>query len=477
MLPTLRHRAYVTFATALCVLSISTLPSADQKKSSGQSNAPLALPLGIQRVTLDNGLRVVMNVDHASPTVAVAVTYDVGSRDEEPGKTGFAHTFEHLMFGATKNLNEGQFEALVVGRGGFLTAITAVDRTAYYMVIPENELSLGLWLEAERMRFIDVSAASFEAERKVIEEEHRLRVANMPYGRAYWRTSELAFDGCFAYGHAPPGAPEDLARAELAWVRAFHAAHYGPNTAVLSLSGDFDPDAAMTLVHRYFDNIPRIQAKPFSEPTIPEPRAERREVIQDPLARVSALSYGFVMPKPLTREHDALRFAAVILGDGERARLPALLVREKALATMATASVDDYNYATGPGLLRMEVRLVQDVTTAEVEKHVDAVLSDLATRPPSPEEMLRARRRLETALALHLAWTRNRAIELGKYEVSFGDARLLTRAFDRFAAITADDVQNAVAKYLDKNRRAVIESRPAPAKPEGDAKTARGEAP
>ncbi|MBK9258594.1 MAG: insulinase family protein [Polyangiaceae bacterium] len=477
MLTPLRHRAYVPLATLLCVLSISSLPSADPKKSPGQTEAPLALPLEIKRVTLDNGLRVVMNVDHASPTVAIAVTYDVGSRDEEPGKTGFAHTFEHLMFGATKNLAEGQFEALVVGRGGFLTAITAVDRTAYYMVVPENELALGLWLEAERMRFIDVSAASFEAERKVIEEEYRLRVANAPYGRAYWRTQELAFDGCFAYGHAPPGAPQDLARAKLEWVRAFHAAHYGPNTAVLSLSGDFDPDTAMTLVHRYFDDIPRIQAKPFSEPTLAEPRAERREVIQDPLARVPGLSYGFVLPKPLTREHDALRFAAMILGDGERARLPSLLVRDKALATAATASIDEYNFATGPGLLRMEIRFSQDATIAEVEKHVDAILNDLAARPPSSEEMLRARRRLETALALRLAWTRDRAIDLGKYELSFGDARLLTRAFDRFAAVTADDVQKAAVKFLDKNRRAIIESHPAPKKPDADVKTAAGGAP
>jgi len=466
MLTLLRRRAHFALATALCVLSLSSLAAADVKKSSGPSDSPLALPLGVERVTLDNGLRVVMNVDRTSPTVAIAVTYDVGSRNEEPGKTGFAHTFEHLMFGATKNLAEGQFEALVVGRGGFLTAITAVDRTAYYMVVPENELALGLWLEAERMRFIDVSAGSFEAERKVIEEEYRLRIANAPYGRAYWRVQELAFDGCFAYSHATPGAPEDLARAELSWVRAFHAAHYGPNTAVLSLSGDFDSDAAMKLVHRYFDGIPRIHAKPFVEPALAEPRAERREVIQDPLARVPALSYGFVLPKPLTREHDALRFAAMILGDGERSRLPALLVRDKALATTVEASIDEYNFATGPGLLRMEIRLAQGATIAEVEKQADAILDDLAARAPSAEEMLRARRRLETALALRLAWTRNRAIELGKYELSFGDARLLTRAFDRFAAVTAEDVQKATATHLAKNRRAVIESHPMEKKPE-----------
>ncbi len=459
MLPSPR-KSISFLAVGLLGLLLGALPSsADPKSKPAKSDPPVGLAIAVQRATLDNGLRIVMNVDRSSPTIAIAVTYDVGSRDEDKGKTGFAHTFEHLMFGATKNLVEGQLDKLVISRGGFLSANTAVDFTNYYEVLPENELPLALWLEAERMRFLDVNEKSFAAERKVIEEEHRLRISNSPYGRAYWRIQELAFGDCFTYGHPAPGVFEDLARAELSWVRAFHAAHYGPNTAVLALSGDFDPDTALTLVHKYFDDIPRIQAKPFVEPTLTDQEAERREVIDDPLARVPALTYGFVIPKPLTREHDALRFAAMILGDGERARLPALLVREKSLASLANASIDEFNFYRGPGLLRMEVRLLPNTALTDVENHVDAIMTDLATRPPTPDEMLRARRRLETSLANRLAWTRDRAIDLGKYELGFGDAKLLTRAFDRLAAVTADDVQKAVAKYLDKNHRSTIESR------------------
>ncbi len=471
-----RHRALLILVAAFAALGAATPSTAEVKPSGIKSNPPLSLPIAIQRVTLDNGLRVVMNVDRSSPTIAIAVTYDVGSRDEAPGKTGFAHTFEHLMFGATKNLAEGQFDQLIIGRGGFLSANTAVDFTNYYEVLPENELPLGLWLEAERMRFLEVTDKSFVAERKIIEEEHRLRISNAPYGRAYWRIQEMVFEGCFVYAHATPGALEDLSRAELSWVRDFHAAHYGPNTAVVVLSGDFDPDMAMTFIHRYFDTIPRITVKPFVEPTVSDQKAERREVIHDPLARVPALTYGFILPKPLTREHDALRFASIILGDGERARLPALLIREKSLATMATANVDEGNFLRGPGLLRMEVRLTTNATVVDVENFVDATLLDLATRPPTPEEMLRARRRLETALANRMAWTRDRAIDLGKYELGLGDAKLLTRAFDRFAAVTADDVQKAVAKYLDKSHRSVIESRPVPVST-GDGATASVGAP
>lgn len=457
-----RFRTPLTLAAVLSAAAAiwPSSSAADAKPSTTKTEASPTVTIPVQRVTLENGLRVVMNVDRSSPSVAIAVTYDVGSRDEEPGKTGFAHTFEHLMFGETKNLAEGQFEQLIVGRGGFLSASTGVDYTNYYEVIPENELPLGLWLEAERMRFLDVTEASFAAERKVIEEEHRLRISNAPYGRALWRMQELAFGSCFAYAHPAPGAFEDLSRAQLSWVREFHAAHYGPNTAVLALSGDFDPDMAMNLIHKYFDTIPRIQAKPFVEPKLDEPKAERREIIEDPLVRVPGLTYGFVIPKPLTREHDALEFAAVILGDGERSRLSALLVRDKAVATLAKAEIDKYSFYRGPRLLRMEVRLAATAQVTDVEKLVDGAMNDLATKPPTPEEMLRARRRLETALALRLAWTRDRAIDLGQYELGFGDAKILTRAFDRIAAVTADDVQKAAAKYLDKTHRSVIETRP-----------------
>lgn len=461
-----RFRVPLLLLTTTFALSQASPAPADSKPSKPKAEAPLVLAFPIQRATLDNGLRVVMNVERSSPTVAIAVTYDVGSRDEEPGKTGFAHTFEHLMFGATKNLAEGQLDQLIIGRGGFLSANTAVDFTNYYEVLPENELPLGLWLEAERMRHIEVTEKSFFAERKIIEEEHRMRVSNSPYGRAYWRAQELVFSGCFAYSHVAPGEFEDLSRAEVSWVKAFHSAHYGPNTAVLSISGDFDADQAMTLIHKYFDSIPRINAKAFVEPAVPEQKAERREVIDDPLVRLPAILIAVALPKAQTREYDALQFASVILGEGERARLPALLVREKALATAATTTLDDTSFLRGPSLLRLDVRLAPNATVADIEKHIDTVLADLATRPPSADEMLRARRRLETALATRLTWIRDRSIDLGKYELAYGDAKLLTRALDRLAAVTPEDVQKAVAKYMDKSKRSVIETRPLPPAPE-----------
>ncbi|MDI1452083.1 pitrilysin family protein [Polyangium sp. 6x1] len=419
-----------------------------------KADPPPALRLAIQRATLDNGLRVVMNVDHASNAVAIAVTYDVGSRDEAAGQGGFVRLFEHLLFGATKNLAAGEFESLVASRGGFVTARSAVDRTAYSMIVPENELALGLWLEAERMRSIDLRQAAIDGGEKA------LAIADhVPYGKAEARLGALAFEGCPAYAHGTSGA--DLQRADLAAVRAFHAAHFAPNTAVLVLSGDFDPDMAMTLVHRHFDGMARNQAKPFVEPTVPEQAAERREVVEDALAHAPALSYGFVMPSLGTREHDALRMAQVILGDGEGSRLASRLVRADALATEARAEVDA-RFGRGPGLFRIEVRLAKDAAPAEVEKRIDAALKELADAPPTAAEMIRARKRLEAGFVLGLAGIRNRALELGKYELWNGDARAIGRELERLASVTPADVQKVAAQVLVAKRGTVIETRPKP---------------
>jgi predicted Zn-dependent peptidase len=444
-------------APALALLALALSPPARAQKP--PAPAPLAVNLPLSRVTLDNGLRVVMNVDHASPTVAVALTYDVGARDEAPGRTGFAHLFEHLMFGATKNLEKGEFDRLVVGRGGFSTAIIDHDRTAYYMVVPENELDLALWLEAERMQHLKVDAAAFEAERKVVEEEHRLRIGNDAHGTSRVRLDELVFEGSFPYAHPLAGEMADLQKADIAWVKQFHDAHYGPNTAVLSLSGDLDTDAAMALVHRYFDGIPRVAQPTFQAPALPAQTAERRAVVDDPIARTPALFLGFALPERHTPERDALEFLAVILGDGESARLPAKLVREEGLAIKAEAAVDTTR-GRGPGMLRIEIELADKAAVADVEKRVDEALADIGSKAPSEAEMARARRRIEATFARGLAWNRDRAIEIGKYELFFGDARQITREMQSLSAVTAEDVKKAAARWLVKERRSVVVAQP-----------------
>ena len=207
----------------------------------------------MQKATLDNGLRVVMNVDHTSPTIAVAVTYDVGARNEERGRSGFAHLFEHMMFEGSANVAKGEHFKLVSAHGGTLNGTTSSDRTNYFEMLPANELPLALWLEADRMKSLDVSAENFENQRKVVQEEYRMRVSNVAYAPAQIRLEELVFQGYWPYEHDAIGSMQDLDNAQLEWVRAFHDSYYAPNLAVLSIAGDFEPDEAMQLVHRFFD--------------------------------------------------------------------------------------------------------------------------------------------------------------------------------------------------------------------------------
>jgi predicted Zn-dependent peptidase len=240
---------------------VHAAPSATVAPSGGGKDD---LTLSIQRATLDNGLRVVMNVDHSSPNVAVCVTYDVGSRNEEVGKAGFAHLFEHMMFQGSANVQKGQHFTLITARGGTLNGTTSTDRTNYFEMLPSSELSLGLWLEAERMKSLAVTAENVENQRAVVQEEYRMRVSNQAYAEGRMRLRALAFEGYFPYGHDPIGIMADLDAAKLEYVAAFHAAYYAPDNAVLAISGDFDTDQAMTLVREYFGDARRRPEPPVS---------------------------------------------------------------------------------------------------------------------------------------------------------------------------------------------------------------------
>ncbi|NUQ77365.1 MAG: insulinase family protein [Polyangiaceae bacterium] len=436
-------------------------PGAGSPQGKAQNAArPLAVNLAVRRVTLDNGLRVVLNVDRSSPTVAVAVTYDVGSRDEAKGRSGFAHLFEHLMFHGTRNLPKGELERLVLGRGGFLTAVVHHDFTNYYMALPANELALALWAEADRMRGLGVTAEAFEAERRVVQEELRLRVSNAAFGRSPIRLEELVYQGLFAYEHPPIGSMADLDAASLADVKSFYDRHYGPNTAVLSISGDVDADEAMELVHRYFDRIPRIEAAPPPSLELPEQTSPRSAVLNDDHAATAGLLYGWAVPPAGHADLYALTLAAIVLGDGQSSTLHDGLVRAKSLARSASASVDERR---GPSLFSIEVKLSEGTKTGDVQKLVDAAITALGARGPTDADLQKARRRVQSRHVLGLQWNRDRAIQLGKAELFYGDARRLNTELDRYFAVTKEDIARAVSKHLTPSRRTLVETFPSAA--------------
>ncbi len=443
----------------------TTIAATSPKPSPAPALAPIELTLDVRRATLANGLRVVLNPDHASPTVAIAVTYDVGSRDDLEGKTGFAHLFEHMMFEGSKNVPKGEHAELVYAHGGALDATTDADRTRYFELLPANELALGLWLEADRMKALDVTAVAFENQRRVVEEEYRMRYENVPYRLSTLRLEELVYQGFWPYAHSGIGSMADLEAAKLESVAAFHAAHYGPNTAVLSISGDFAPEEAQALVEKYFGAIPKIETTKAPDPALPEQTSQRSAMVRDVHAHSPMVQYGFPIPPLHAPEHDALEVVAELLAGGESSRLHQLLVRDKAVAQSARAGTRDRR---GPDLFAIEVKLTEGAKVADVEKLVEAELKALGTKPPPADELVKAKRRLQTAAVLDLQSNLARASELGKEELFFGDATLLNKQAARTFAVTGDDVRRAAERWLGPLRRTVVETTP----PEGEAKPA-----
>ncbi|AGP41755.1 M16 family metallopeptidase [Sorangium cellulosum] len=420
------------------------------------SDAPIELAIPVERATLQNGLRVVMSPDKSSPTVAVAVTYDAGSRDEPNGRGGVARLVMGLMARGSRNVAAGEHLRLVAERGGELHAETEVDRTTYAETLPANELALALWLEADRMGSLDLSAQAFEAQRRDAQ-ERRGAILGAAYGQGGIRLRELVFQGYWPHEHPALGDADDLAGAELSWARDFHAAHYGPNRAVLAIAGGFDPGEAMELVRRYFDGIPAVAAAPFKDVPFPEQTSQRTGVVRDPAARAPAILYGWAVPPLGHPDHHALSVAAFVLGGGESSRLEALLVGDKAVARSVRVAIDRHR---GPDLFSIDVRLAEGARVGDVEKLIEGEIRTLATAGPPAAELSRARRQLQSTFVSGLAGASARARALAEHELLFGDASGLNGELARYFAVTREDVQRAARDHLGPTRRTIVETYP-----------------
>jgi len=418
-----------------------------------------AAPLGLEvkKAKLENGLRVVMSVDHTSPTVAVDVVYDVGGRNEERGRSGFAHLFEHMMFQGSANVPRGEHFRVVTAHGGVLNGTTNEDRTNYFEMLPSSELALALWLEADRMKSLDVSQKNFENQRAVVKEEYRMRVENAAYVPSELRLQELVYQGYWPYEHSAIGTMRDLDAAQLDWVRAFHDAYYAPNDAVLAIAGDFDADEALGFVKKYFGDARPVSIKEAKFPGVPEQTQPRNAIVEDTHARLAAIFQGWAIPASGEADHYALALAAMLLGDGESSRLHRVLVREKSVAVEASADVYGRR---GPDMLEIEVRLASNAKAADATKLVEAQIAEIAKSGPSDDEMKKLHNRVRARFLFGLQSNFARAQRLAEFELYRGDAKLLDAEPDKFLAVTKEDVKRVTAKYLTVNRRNMVEVKP-----------------
>jgi predicted Zn-dependent peptidase len=289
---------------------------------------------------LKNGLRVIVAEDHTAPVFSIAVNYDVGSRNERKGRTGFAHLFEHMMFKGSQNVGPGEHFWLVFNNGGNMNGTTNNDRTLYFETLPANQLDLALFLEADRMRALDITKENLDNQRNAVQEERRLGIDNQPYGHTFEAIDELAYEN-FAYEHSVIGSMADLNAASVEDVAAFFKTYYAPNNAVVAIVGDVRTPEVMAKLRQQFESIPSQPAPPAVDMTEPSQTAERRLTLDDPLARLTRLDIVFKIPPAKDPDLDAIRVAGSILGSGRSSRLYETIVRQKQLAVQAGSFVDD----------------------------------------------------------------------------------------------------------------------------------------
>jgi predicted Zn-dependent peptidase len=437
-------------------------PAAPEAEGASDDSPLARLP--IRREQLDNGLRVVMSPDRTVPTVAVSVYYDVGSRNEVRGRSGFAHLFEHMMFQGSANVAKGEHFQLVMNRGGSLNGTTSVDRTNYFETLPSNELALGLWLEADRMRSLAVTEENFENQRQVVMEEWRQSYRNQPYAMSFLRINELAYGDYWPYAHSTIGDIEDLQNAPLSAVQEFFDTYYTPNNAVLSIAGDFDPDEAMELVERYFGDIPSREVPELELPELAPQTRERTETMQDPLAERPAFHIGWHIPPTRHGDHYALEMMGLILGDGESSRLYQELVKEEEICQQIYVGTDDRR---GPDLFSVWAILAEGHTGEEARERIYAQIERIADEGVTERELQKARNRVRSLFIFGLQSNLQKAQRLAEYELYWGDAEIIRGEMDRYMDVTREDIERVAGQYFAPTNRTVLDVVPPPSGEEG----------
>jgi predicted Zn-dependent peptidase len=306
-----------------------------------------------------------------------------------------------------------------------------------------------LWLEADRMKTLAVTAENFENQRQVVQEEYRMRVSNSAYAMGHTRLGELVFQDYFPYGHDPIGSMADLDHAQLDWIREFHAAYYAPNNAVLVISGDFQPQTAMELVRRYFADAKPSQVPPYSPPPVPTQAAPRRAEQVDVNAKTDGLYVGWMIPPSRQPEHYALELASLLIAYGDSSTLhQKLVVGSGQLRDIASWTRDH----RGPDTFVVRALLSEDGRVADIEAEIRAELDRLGTSGPTPEELERTKHQLSSFFLFGLEGNQARAIQLANYELFYGDAGLLNTEVEHYLAVTPEDIKQAVARYLGPAR-------------------------
>ena len=409
-----------------------------------------------KETTLKNGLRVITVEDHTAPVIAVAVTYNVGSRNERQGRTGFAHLFEHMMFKGSENVGSGEHFLLVFNNGGNMNGTTNEDRTNYFEALPANQLDLALFLEADRMRSLAITKDNLDNQRNAVQEERRLGLDNQAYGKSGEIQQELIYDN-FAYKHSTIGSMADLNAASVEDVAAFFKMYYAPNNAVLTVVGDFKTADALAKVRSNFEAIPRQSDPPTVDMTEPQQKEERRANVDDGLARAMRIDIAYKAVAGNSADFYALQVLANALQGGQSSRLYQKLVKEKEMLTGVGGFMDEKR---GIGALYTNATLRPNVNPKDVEDLIYTEIDRLKKEPIADWELQKAKNTTRRNFVNGLQSSLNRAVTIGQYTVYYNEPNLINTRLEKVGAVTKEDVQRVANKYLIDTNRTVVTTTP-----------------
>jgi len=415
-------------------------------------------PTPITQFSLANGLRIILCEDHAVPVVSVAIYYDVGSRNEKEGRTGFAHLFEHMMFQGSENVPKAAHFQYIFNAGGTMNGTTSTERTNYYETLPASHLPLALWLESDRMRSLKVTQENLDNQRNAVQEEKRLRYDNQPYVNAFLRINELIFKNP-ANAHSTIGSMEDLDAATIDDITEFFRIYYAPNNAVLTVVGDFESVEATALVRKYFEDIPSQPTPPAVDVSESEDVAQTQEVYLDKLAPAPAFVLGWKIPPRRTPDFYALSLAADLLFEGDSSRLYQKLVKGDESVVSIQGGIDERR---GPSACYIFALPKPGEEVASIREQIVDEIRALRTSGPSAAEMEKLRNTLCNDVVRGRQSTMYRAQRIAEYALYDNDPTLMDSELDHYLSITPEQIRSAVERFLDVENRVVLDIVPAP---------------
>lgn len=408
--------------------------------------------IAFEEYQLDNGMHVILHEDHSTPIVVISMLYHVGSKNEDPQRTGFAHFFEHLMFEGSENIPRGEFDKIVEGSGGYANAFTTKDQTYYFNLFPSNHLELGLWLESERLLHAKIDKVGVETQREVVKEERRMRYESRPYGTAVEELSKRTYTQ-HPYQWEPIGSAQYIDQASLEEFMKFYETFYVPENVTLTIVGDMNPSQAKSLISKYFADIPK-GGKPIPRPTVEEPfqTKEVRDTVLDNI-QLPGVFMSYRTPPVGTRDYYALEMISSLLSGGESSRFSAEIINKQQKALQASCF---YRANEGPSQMLIFTIASNGTEAYELEVAVNEEIQKVQEKLISEREYQKLLNQIENDFVEGKGSLEGLAQNLPYYHIFHGNTSLINTELNNYRSVTREDLQAAAKKYLTRSNRVIL---------------------